>query len=312
MAKADLHTHSTASDGTDAPGDLARLARDAGLSCFALTDHDTTAGLAPAATAAKKLKIDFIPGIELSASPNLDLATQGNLIRVGEDEDEDDAADLHRRGNLHILGYHVRHDAAELNAIARQQQEAREQRNPAIVEKLQKLGVRIEYDEVLALAGVGTGDAGGGTSVGRPHIAQVLLSKGYVKSIHEAFVKYLGVGGGAYTRRDRLSASAAIDAIHAAGGVAVLAHPVQMALDHAGVEHAVARLTTLGLDGLETRHPDHEPADTQRLTALADRYDLIPTGGSDYHGSRKTIRLGSVVAPEDALERLAQAAAAYA
>jgi len=308
MVKADLHTHSTASDGTDAPGDLARLARDAGLACFALTDHDTTAGLAEAEAAAKNLKITFIPGIELSASPNLDMATPGNLVRVNQDDG--DEAELGRRGNLHVLGYHVRHDAPELTRIARQQQEAREERNPAIIEKLQKLGVRIEYDEVLALAGA-TSEVGA-ASVGRPHIAQVLLSKGYVKSIHEAFVKYLGVGGAAYTRRDRLSAKAAIDAIHAAGGVAVLAHPVQMALDHAGVEHAVARLTTLELDGLETRHPDHEPADVQRLTALADRYDLIPTGGSDYHGSRKAIRLGEIVSPEETLERLADAAAAYA
>ena len=303
MVKADLHTHSTASDGTDAPGDLARLARDRGLSCFALTDHDTTAGLPEAEAAAKKLKITFIPGIELSASPNLDLAS-GSLARARQEDDQE--AELGRRGNLHILGYHVRHDAPELTRIARQQQEAREERNPAIIEKLQKLGVRIAYDEVLAIAG------GADASVGRPHIAQVLLTKGYVKSIHEAFVKYLGIGGAAYTRRDRLSATAAIEAIHAAGGVAVLAHPVQMALDPAGVEHAVARLTTLGLDGIETRHPDHEPADVQRLTALADRYDLIPTGGSDYHGSRKAIRLGEVVCPEETLQRLAEAAAAYA
>lgn len=300
MTKADLHTHSTASDGTDAPADLARLARDAGLSCFALTDHDTTAGLADAAAGAKKLKLTFIPGIELSASPNLDRPALS-----------DEPEDLNRRGNVHILGYHIRHDAPELDRIARQQREAREERNPAIVEKLQALGVRISYEEVIDAAG-GDTHAGGAASIGRPHIAQVMLTKGYVKSIHEAFAKYLGVGGAAYTRRDRLSASQAIEAIHAAGGAAVLAHPVQMALDKDGIEHAVARLASIGLDGLETKHSDHEPADTQFLTALADRFDLIPTGGSDYHGSRKTIRLGSVLAPEDTLDRLADTAAVYA
>ncbi|MEM1355899.1 MAG: PHP domain-containing protein [Planctomycetota bacterium] len=310
MAKADLHTHSTASDGTDAPGDLARLARDRGLSCFALTDHDTTAGLEEAAAAAKKLKVTFVPGIELSASPDLDAAGSGNVVRVA-DEDLQGPADLNRRGNLHLLGYHIRQDAPGLTRIARQQQRAREERNPAIIEKLQSLGVSIDYDEVLEAAGGENGTDLQGVSVGRPHIAQVLMTKGYVKSIHEAFLKYLGVGGAAYTRRDRLSAMAAIEAIHAAGGVAVLAHPVQMALDHAGVEHAVARLTTLGLDGLETRHSDHEPADVHRLTALADRYDLIPTGGSDYHGSRKAIQLGDVVCPDQTLERLARAAEAY-
>lgn len=297
MTKADLHTHSTASDGTDAPADLARLARDAGLSCFALTDHDTTAGLADAAAGAKKLKLTFIPGIELSASPNLDRPALS-----------DEPENLGRRGNVHILGYHIRHDAPELARIARDQRQAREERNPAIVEKLQALGVRIEYEEVLAAAG---GQDHAAASVGRPHIAQVMLSKGYVKSIHEAFAKYLGVGGAAYTRRDRLSAGQAIEAIHAAGGAAVLAHPVQMALDKDGIEHAVARLASIGLDGLETKHSDHEPADTHFLAALADRFDLIPTGGSDYHGSRKAIRLGSVVAPEGTLERLAEAAAMY-
>jgi hypothetical protein len=299
MLKADLHAHSTASDGTDAPADLARLAKDAGLGCFALTDHDTTAGLVEAAAGAKKHKLTFIPGIELSASPNLDRPSL-----------TDEPEDAGLRGNVHILGYHIRHDAPDLARIAQQQREAREQRNPAMIEKLQALGVRIEYEEVLAAAGAEAHDGGG--SVGRPHIAQVMLSKGYVKSIHEAFAKYLGVGGAAYTRRDRLSAGEAIDAIHAAGGAAVLAHPVQMALDKAGIEHAIARLAAIGLDGVETLHSDHEPADTQFLTALADRFDLITTGGSDYHGSRKTIRLGSVLAPEDALERLAEAAAVYA
>lgn len=300
----DLHLHSTASDGTDAPEDLPRLCQAAGLSAFALTDHDTTAGVAACANAARRLKIDFVPGIELSANP--DLFNAGTPV-----------------GSLHLLGHFIEPDHPRLTEIGRRLLTARDQRNPLIIEKLNALGVKITYDEVLALAdppgsrsasegasgGGSTSGGGGGAIVGRPHIGQVLVNKGYVKSIHEAFAKYIGSGGAAYARRDLLTAAEAIDAIHDAGGLATLAHPVQLNLANRDtLEHTVARLVDLGLDGLETRHSDHSPADAKRFTALAARFKLLTTGGSDYHGSRKSIALNSQRVPRMIYETLRDAA----
>ncbi len=291
MTYCDLHTHSTASDGTDAPQHLARLAREAGLSAFALTDHDTTAGLPAAAAAAKRLGLDFVPGIELSADPD--------VLKTGTSH-----------GTLHILGYFVRHDEPTLLKTQQRLRDARAQRNPQMVQRLNELGVRITYDQVLAEAGA-THDQS--TIVGRPHIAQVMINKGYVKTIHEAFNKYIGMRGAAYIRKDRLSAAEAIDAIHAAGGLACFAHPVQLGLPDADqLELVIKRLKDLGLDGLETRHPDHTPADTKCFETLAKRYRLLSTGGSDYHGSRKTTVLGSQRVPLDTLEHLRAALPAQA
>jgi hypothetical protein len=279
---------------------MPRLAKQAGLDGFALTDHDTTAGLAPAAAAAKKAGIKFVPGIELSivADP---FAEASPLA-------DDVPTDM---GSIHLLGYHVRSDSEALMIIETKLRRARETRNPQIIEKLDELGVRISYDDVLVIAQVG--DASQGRhAVGRPHIAQLMVERGYVKSMHEAFARYLGPGAAAYVPRELPTADKAIAAIHAAGGVAVLAHPVHLGLNAADLEHTIARLADLGMDGIETHHSDHEPADTKRITALAERFDLLTTGGSDYHGSRKAIALGSVVAPDHTLERLEEAAAQYA
>ena len=300
----DLHTHSTASDGTDDPADLPRLAKQAGLDGFALTDHDTTAGLAAAANAAKKAGLRFIPGIELSA--HADPFANSDAIHPIAD---DSAA-----GSLHLLGYHVRAESPELQQLETRLRDARATRNPQIIAKLADLGVNITEDEVRAAAQAGenkTDHSEATNAIGRPHIAQVMVQKGYVKSIHEAFARYLGAGGAAYTPRELPTAGQCIDAVHAAGGAVVLAHPVLLGLSPADLEHTIARLADLGLDGLETHHSDHEPGDTRRLTALAERFDLIPTGGSDYHGTRKAIALGSIVAPEDTLDRLDEAAALY-
>ena len=288
----DLHLHSAASDGTDAPADLPRLCRDAGLAAFALTDHDTTAGLEACARAARKLKIGFVPGIELSVNP--DLRGTGRPA-----------------GTLHLLGYGIDPENPGLARLTATLREARAQRNPRIVEKLNAQGVRLTYDEVTQLASRLAGGAADAV-VGRPHIAQLLLQKGYVKSIHEAFTRYLGVGGAAYTRRDGLAADQAIAAIHDAGGLVSLAHPVQLRLDASDLEHAVSRLTDLGLDAIETRHSDHAPADVQHYSQLARRFRLLTTGGSDYHGSRKPIALGDARVPLDRYQQLQQALAARA
>lgn len=280
--------HSTASDGTDNPAELPALAKSAGLDAIALTDHDTTAGLPDAAAAAARIGLTFIPGIELSADP----AVLAN--------DNSDSAP--RRGTLHILGYFVEHDAPGLVEIGVRLRQARAQRNPEIVDNLQKLGVRITYDQVLEVAGAVDDES---VIVGRPHIAQVLVDKGYVRSIHEAFARYIGEGAAAYARKDRLSAKQAIDAIRQAGGLAVLAHPVQLrGLSHDELEMLVRRMRDIGLVGIETRHSDHSPADVNRLTGLAKRLDLITTGGSDYHGSRKSIRIGEPAVPISVSEQL--------
>ena len=299
--RVDLHTHSTASDGTDAPADLPRLAKAAGLGAFALTDHDTTAGLAAAAAAAKKAGITFVPGIELSIVA--DPFAQASPLA------DDGPTDM---GSIHLLGYHIRSDSEALSIIESKLRRARETRNPQIIDKLAELGVRIDYQDVLKLAQAGDENNASDHAVGRPHIAQLLVQRGYVKSMHDAFAQYLGQGAAAYVPRELPTADKAIAAIHAAGGVAVLAHPVHLGLSADDLEHHVARLADLGLDGIETHHPDHEPANTKQLTALAERFDLITTGGSDYHGSRKAIALGSVVAPEKALQKLQEAAAQYA
>jgi len=282
----DLHTHSTASDGTDSPGDLPRLAKQAGLSAIALTDHDTTDGLPEFLAAAKRAKIKAVPGIELSA----DSAVLHDGVKPGEAV----------RGTLHILGYFIRHDAPHLADIQARLREARDARNPEMIDKLKALGMKIEYDEVIAAAG--------GNIVGRPHIGQVLMQKGYVKSIHEAFAKYLGRTGGAHVRKDRLSAEEAIEAIHGAKGLAVLAHPTQLGIDTpAHLEHAVAKLEKLGLDGIETRHSDHTPRDAEQFNRLAGKRGLLTTGGSDYHGSRKAVALGSQNVPLSVYEALLEA-----
>ncbi len=279
----DLHTHSTASDGTDAPGDLPRLAKQAALGAIALTDHDTTAGLPEFLAAAKREKVSAVPGIELSADPS--------VLHADPDETT-------RLGTLHILGYFIDINAPHLSEIEARLAEARAQRNPAMVAKLNELGMKIDYEEVVDAAGGGAGDSTLPGVVGRPHIGQVMMQKGYVKSIHEAFARYIGQGGEAYVRKDRLSAEEAIQAIHEAHGLAVLAHPTQLGIGSVDqLEHAVARLNALGIDGIETRHSDHEPRDIEHFTRLAEKFDLLITGGSDYHGSRKTVMLGGQKVP---------------
>lgn len=286
MRTCDLHIHSTASDGMDAPEDLPRLAKEAGLAALALTDHDTMAGLAACARAAKKIGIDFVPGIELSADP----------ASVGRNE----TAEGSTRGTLHVLGYFIAYEgpaAAQFQVIEKRLLKAREQRNPEMIEKLNELGVNITYDEVI--------EAAGGTIVGRPHIAQVMMRKGYVKSIHEAFARYIGQDGAAYLRKDRLSAQEAIEAIHDAGGLACLAHPLQLGLRQPGeLEHVVMRLKDMGLDAIETRHSDHGVGDIERFEKFAARCDLLTSGGSDYHGSRKAIGMGSQQVPYDVYQAL--------
>lgn len=285
----DLHMHSTASDGTDTPQDLPALAKAAGLSAFALTDHDTTEGLPACAEASEAVGITFVPGIEVSADPGP--ATDGQFDC---------------RGTLHILGLFVRHDDEKLAVISERMAAARDERNPAIVERLRALGVAIEYAEVESLA------AEQGTRIiGRPHIGQVLIDKGVVGDMAEAFRRFIGRGGPAYERRDRLHPQDAIDAIHHAGGLAVLAHPIQLGLRELSsdlyasyLRRFVASLREMGLDAIEVRHSDHTPAHTSLYQTVAEELGLLASGGSDYHGDRKPVELGSQAVPMAVLEAM--------
>ncbi|MCC7409694.1 MAG: PHP domain-containing protein [Phycisphaeraceae bacterium] len=289
-AYCDLHAHSTASDGTVSPAELAELAHRAGLSALSLTDHDTVAGLAECGKACQRLGLAFVPGIEVSAQPP----------SLADHADPSSATTV---GTLHLLGYFIQPNDPGLHDAIAQLQDARQQRNPHIIEKLQELGVAIDYDQVVALA-----QSQGSNVVGRPHIAQVLIDKGYVKSMHEAFRRYIGQGAPAYVRKDLLAPADVIATIHRAGGLAVLAHPVQLRMpDFDTLAHQIVQFKKMGLDGLEVRHCDHTPADVRRFEALAKDLDLLTTGGSDYHGPRKPIELGSQRVPMDYYHRLREA-----
>jgi 3',5'-nucleoside bisphosphate phosphatase len=272
----DLHSHSTASDGTLPPAEVARLAHASGLSGFALTDHDTIAGLPEAAAEAKRLGIDFLPGIEISC-------------------------EYPKPGTLHMLGLGVDPQSAVLRDMSARLIAFRDDRNPQIIRRLNELNVAITMEEVEAKAGGGV--------VGRPHIAAVLVDKGYVNSVKAAFDKYLGQGGSAYFDKERLPPAEAMRLIRSAGGLPVLAHPVQLRTTNDGqLERVVRDLADLGLAGLEVIHSDHSPQDVEKFTRLADRMGLLKTGGSDFHGTnKKDINLGSANGrriPREFLDRL--------
>jgi predicted metal-dependent phosphoesterase TrpH len=257
----DLHCHSTASDGTLPPREVVRLAKESNLSALALTDHDTIAGCADAADEAKKLGIDFLCGIEISAQ-------------------------YPHPGTMHILGYGVDPTSSELKNLTKTLIAGRDNRNPRIVEKLKELGVAVTMQEWIE-------EAKGGV-MGRPQLAAILHRKGYVSSIKQAFDKYLGQGAPAYFDKERLSPRQAIERIQAARGIAVLAHPAQLRTENdAQLERVIKDLADLGMAGIETIHSDHDPAQIEKFTRLADRFGLLKTGGSDFHGTnKKDIALG--------------------
>ena len=262
MSFVDLHCHSTASDGTYAPSDVVDLAVRSGLSALALTDHDTVGGIQEAAEAAQRAGLDFLPGIEISC-------------------------DVPRPATMHLLGYGVDPASAVLLDLTTRLIDARNDRNPRIIRKLNELGVSITMKEIE--------DEAGGAVVGRPHIAAVLARKGYVSSIKKAFDKYLGQGGAAYFDKERLTAKQAVEMVLQSGGLPVLAHPVQLRTENdAQLERIVKDLKDVGLVGLEVIHSDHDASLVEKYTKLADRLGLLKTGGSDFHGTnKKDITLGA-------------------
>jgi predicted metal-dependent phosphoesterase TrpH len=257
----DLHCHSTASDGTLPPREVVRLAKQSNLTALALTDHDTVAGCAEAADEAKVQKLDFLCGIEISA-------------------------EFPHPGTMHILGYGVDPDLPQLKNLTETLIAGRDNRNPRIVEKLNEMGVSVTMKEWENEAS--------GKVLGRPHLAAILLRKGYVSSIKHAFDKYIGQGSPAYFDKERLTPRQAIERIKSARGVAVLAHPMQLrTANDTQLDRVIKDLVDLGLAGLETIHSDHDAAWVEKITKLADKYQLLKTGGSDFHGTnKKDIALG--------------------
>lgn len=265
----DLHTHSTASDGLYEPSVLLQKAQAAGVQVLALTDHDTTEGIVPAAQTAKELGIEFIPGIEINT----------------QSEDSE----------VHVLGYLLDYEQPEFQHILQVLRDARVRRGQRMVEKLNDQGIHISWERVREIA-QGT--------VARPHIAQALQEAGYIQSIPEAFEKYIGVHSPAYVPRYKLSPEDAIRLIASVRGLPVMAHPLTVP----GIDILRKRLPGMcqeGLVGIEVYYGPYTAQDEQTLKALAKEYNLIATGGTDYHGPGiHPTPLGGRYVPYEAVEQL--------
>lgn len=261
----DLHTHSTASDGSFTPRELVALAHKAGLKALALTDHDTIAGLDEALAAGQELGLSVVPGVEISIN--------GDEL-------------LGKPASLHVLGLWVDPGHPGLLEGLKTLQAARARRNPLIVAKFNDLGIPLTLEEVAAHAG--------GQLIGRPHFAQALLERGIVRNRGEAFARYLAAGAAAYVPKYRFEPAKGIALLRAAGGLPVLAHPGMLKLPQFDLESLLRRLMGLGLEGLEALYSEHDTATRLALTRLAARLGLVVSGGSDFHGRPKPeIALGT-------------------
>ncbi len=264
----DLHSHSRASDGEYAPAEVAARARAAGLSVWALCDHDTVAGLPEAAEAARRLGLRLVPGIELSAF-------------LGQKE-------------VHVLGHFVDPDHPSLRRFEDTLAAHRRWRMGEIVKRLALLNVNVRAEDVERFSG--------GKTIGRPHVARAILEKGYVPTVKEAFDRFLAEGKPAYVPRFRLEVAEAVALVRGAGGTATVAHPAVSRLDRREAERA----RDAGVSGLEVHHPDHDPGTRERLLRLADELGLVATAGSDFHGETVSPdrHLGEVTMPGEDLARL--------
>ena len=260
----DLHMHSTASDGSRSPAEVVRAAKRASLAAIALTDHDSVAGLPEARQVGGELGVRVINGVELSAVE-------------GESE-------------THLLGLHLS-DTTVLERGLSDLRDMRGRRAARIVELLQSQGVQVTLDDVLLQAGTG--------AIGRPHVARALVADGWAVDVRDAFDRYLGAGRPAYVAKDQLGMRDAIAMVHAAGGLAVLAHPGSSA-----TRERLEALLLLGLDGVEVKHPSHSPQDTARIRTLSEQLGLLLSGGSDWHGAGDGPRtIGMMQVPMEWLTR---------
>ena len=269
----DLHLHTTASDGRLSPTELVRLVAEQGLQQVSISDHDTTEALEEAFQAALEFpELRIIPGIELSTD-------------IPGDE-------------IHILGYFIQYQDKEFQQILEGFRRGRVDRAREMVEKLATLGVQLEWERVQEIAGDG--------SVGRPHIALAMVEKGYCKEPKDAFPEYLGRNGLAYAERSKMSPEEAVEMLLKVGGVPVLAHPAYMS----DLESKLPELKAAGMIGMEVYYSKFDPDTIKHLQDLASQYDLIPSGGSDYHalGNSDEPLPGSMGPPVSSVQRLEEAA----
>lgn len=260
--------HTTASDGLFTPSDLVKLASERCLSIIAITDHDTVDGILPALEASNVYGVGVIPGVEI------------NTDVPGEE--------------VHILGYFVNYKSTQLLKSLYELQHSREIRARQMVEKLGNLGLNIEWERVKQIAGE--------SSIGRPHIAHALSEAGYVNSFDEAFEKYIGRNGPAYVEHKKMTPSQVIELILSNGGVPVLAHPDNIS----NLENLLGLLVKSGLKGLEVYYDSYSESSIQRLIQLAKKYDLITTGGTDYHGfkDKQETMIGTIGPDESTIGKL--------
>jgi predicted metal-dependent phosphoesterase TrpH len=269
----DLHVHSTASDGKYTPEAIVSKAAGLGLKYLSLTDHDSVDGIEPAIkTAANFPGLTFIPGVELST----------------------DLAD----GEAHILGYFIDYASPELKKELEKFRDSRSGRARRMVKKLAELGMEIDFSRVQEIAGDG--------AIGRPHIAQAMQEKGYIGSFKEAFDKYIGHGGPAYVEREKITPAEAVTLITKSNGLPVLAHPFTVK----DPEAMVITLKKAGLIGIEAYYKDNSPEATEATLKLAEKYGLIATGGTDYHGiaDNREVMMGGVEVPVAAAQKLIELA----
>jgi 3',5'-nucleoside bisphosphate phosphatase len=269
VGKVDLHIHTTASDGKFTPAEIVRKARECGLIHIAICDHDSFEGVIPAQTAARDFPgLNVISGVEINTDTSM--------------------------GELHILGFFIDCANPELDSVLKRLRTSRIERAAKMIEKLHRLGINIDPERVKVIAGEG--------SVGRPHIAQAMQEKGYVFSFRDAFNKYISRGGPAYVERDKTTPAEAIQLILRAKGIPALAHP----FTSENPEPLIAELKTSGLMGLEVFYGNYDSSQIQELLRLAYKYDLVPTGGSDFHGldSLAEPPLGTANVPVECVERL--------
>jgi predicted metal-dependent phosphoesterase TrpH len=269
VSRVDLHVHSTASDGKFTPVEIVRKAAALGIRYLSVTDHDSVDGIESAVKAARTFpRLTFIPGVEVST----------------------DVAE----GEIHILGYFIDYSRQELADTLKRFRTSREVRARRMVDKLGEMGIVIDWARVREIAGDGV--------IGRPHIAQAMLEKGYIDSFKEAFNKYIGRDGPAYVEREKMTPEEAVVLILRSGGLPVLAHPFTVK----DMEKWVADLKEAGLVGIEAYYKDNTPENTQAVLKIAEEYGLIATGGTDFHGIEGSgdVMLGSVDVPVKAARRL--------
>lgn len=264
---ADLHIHSNLSDGTESPEEIVRQAKYAGLTVISITDHDNVDGIERAITSGFNQGVEVIPGVEFTCE--------------------------FKRWEIHILGYFIDHKSQELLGILEKVQKSRHERIIKMIKKLKKMGVEIEAEDVFKISGK--------KSPGRPHVARVLVERGFVSNFKEAFVRYLAFKGPAYVSHYKLSPFDAIGLVKRAAGIAVFAHPAVSKCDE-----LIPDMVSAGLSGIEAEYFGQNREKTRHYLSLAEKFGLLVTGGSDYHGGNtgKEVKLGDFKLKDEYVEKL--------